>query len=129
MTGEDIYLGALALIGEEANAEAADTAAFRRKAPYLINLLIADLTPLNEFLSCRAAEGEIEVESIASLSDAVPLVPLIACGPLKQGLAFYLILEEDPERAAFFLRLYQESKASLRRDFLKGKRHSIRRVN
>lgn len=128
MTGFDLYGRAMALLGEETDGEAADTAAFRRSSPFLVNVLLADLAELNELMLGRRANGSLRVQQIASLSDEIPYVSLIATGAMPLGLAFYLLLEEDPDRAAFFFRLYQEEKLNLRRNFQKGTRHPVRRI-
>ncbi len=128
MTGFDLYEKAMALLGEEIDGEAADTAAFRRSSPFLVNLLLADLAELNEYLSGHTADGTLRVQQIETLSDEIPAVPLVALGAMPLGLAFYLLLEEDPDRAAFFYRLYQEEKLSLRRNYMKGIRHPVRKI-
>ncbi len=128
MTGFDLYEKAMALLGEEIDGEAADTAAFRRSSPFLVNLLLADLAELNEILLGHTTDGNLRVQQIETLDDEIPVVPLVALGAMPLGLAFYLLLEEDPDRAAFFYRLYQEEKLALRRNFVKGIRHPVRKI-
>ena len=128
MTGFDLYERAMALLGEEIDGEAADTAAFRRSSPFLVNILLADLAELNEALLGHTPQGDLRVQQIETLEDEIPYVPLVVLAAMPLGLAFYLLLEEDPDRAAFFFRLYQEEKIALRRNFMKGIRHPVRRI-
>ncbi len=128
MTALEIYKKSLALLGETIDPEAANTAAFRAAAPYCINLLLAELAELNDAIQGEPADAGKEVAQISSLEDEVPLVPVLALGALPLGLAFYLLLEEDPDRAAFFFRLYRQEITDLRRNFGKARRHLIREV-
>jgi hypothetical protein len=64
---------------------------------------------------------------IRSLSEPLGAQDVIVYSLLPLGLAGLLIQEEEPERAAFFLSLYQREKAEWQERSLRGRRHKIRR--
>ena len=119
-TAKEILNRSLTLLGEEAGE---NTESFEQRAVTLINVLLSQISVLNE----AAPEEAVIVPQIKSLEDQVGGEDAIALSLLPLGLAALLIGEEDENRSAFFLTLYQNERERLRLRSRKGRRHKIRR--
>lgn len=66
--------------------------------------------------------------AVMSLEDELTLHPAICRGVVPYGLAFMLLLEEEPNRAEALHTLYEKEVYKLERLHNKGKRRRIREV-
>ena len=128
-TAMNVYQRSLALLGEDLQSGAPDTAFFEERAPHFINLLLSELTELDLFMKGeRFSPDRVEIPQISALEDALSLSEQLVFSLMPLGLAYLLVSEEDAARAAFFYRLYQEEKAEIRQRYRVFKRHPIREV-
>jgi hypothetical protein len=123
-TAREIYERSLALLGQE-NGE--NTEHFQKKAPLIINLLLAQLLELDLALKGEDFSSRASVPQIRDLEEVLGYEDVILLSLLPVGLASFLIQEEEPERSAFFLQIYQREKETLRQRCRKGRRHKIGR--
>ena len=116
MTGNDILERALDLCAlHSGNAETdprGDLQDLKARAPALLNLLIAELTPLHE----RLTRQEKEIQTLASMAETVDLHPGICGSLLPFRLAALLIAEEDRELADVFTEYARDARAALLAD-------------
>jgi hypothetical protein len=120
----EVYRRSLALLGQE---EGENTDGFEKRAPDLINLLLARLTELDLNLKGNVESPYPLPQQIDSLEDLIGLEEVIVLSALPIGLAALLIQEEEPERASYFTQLFEKECGSLRQRCRKGRRHKIRR--
>lgn len=123
-TAQDIYQRSLALLGQK-NGE--NTEALEERAPALINLLLAELSELDLVMKGEERTPPSSVPQIHCLQEAIGYDDVIVLSLLPLGLAALLIQEEEPERASFFLGLYQREREILHQRCRKGRRHKIKR--
>ncbi len=123
-TAREIYQKSLAILGI---AENENTEAYLQRAPHLINLLLAENSELDEALKGKGANSGGSTLQISSLTEPLGVEDVILFSLIPLGLAALLIQEEEPERASFFMQLYQREKSALRARSLRGTRHKIRR--
>lgn len=123
-TAREIYERSLALLGQ---TEGENTEALEARVPALVNLLMAQLAPLDRELRGEASAEEEAVLQIRSMNEPVGLGDAIVLSLFPLGLAALLIQEEEPDRGRFFLQLYLEEKAELRSRLRRGRRHFIKR--
>ena len=100
MTNKDIFLGALALVGEPVGLDAED---YAERAPYIIANFITENAALDD--KYRAATGAAPKAAscpvFAADDDEFPLLPRVS--PAAQYyLASMLIADEDGERSDGF---------------------------
>ena len=100
MTNKDIFLGALALVGEPVGLDAAD---YAERAPYIIANFITENTALDD--KYRAAVGAGPKTAVchvfASDEEAFPLLPRFSSAA-QYYLASMLIADEDDARSDGF---------------------------
>lgn len=117
MTGNDILERALdlcALHSENVAGESdrGDLRDLKARAPALLNVLIAELTPLHERLTGRKQE----VRSLKSMAETVSLHPGVTGSLLPFRLAALLIAEEDRELSDLLNAYAREARAALLAD-------------
>ena len=104
MTNKEIYLGALALIGEPDEYGAAD---YAERAPFILANFISENAALDN--QYRRAHGKKALSDdlviFASPDDAFPLSSRFAAAA-EQYLAAMLLEEEDTERSDIFFDRY-----------------------
>lgn len=114
MTGNDILERALDLCalhsGEGDFRE--DLRDLKARAPAILNVLIAELTPLSERL-CRERQG---IQTLRTLEETVHLHPGICGSVLPFALAALLIAEEDRELSDALTAHVREARAALLAD-------------
>ena len=126
MTARDVYNRSLALIHEHNSDGPYDTLDFQKAAPELINLLCTLLEELDLHIKGQKFhENALTPHTIQSLDDEVLLHPILCSAVLPLGLAFLFLTEENSSLAGIFCKLYESERESLRRRFLKGRRHKI----
>lgn len=123
-TAREIYKKSLAILGMTENE---NTEVYLQRAPHLINLLLAETADLEESLKGGESVPGQAILQISDLGEPLGLEDAILYSLIPLGLASLLIQEEEPERASFFMQLYQREKSALRARALRGKRHKIRR--
>ena len=131
MTGRAVYFKALSLLNERAadGETQYDTASFEAAAPEMINVLSVMLDDLDLHVKHREFhEANDEPRQISSLDETIYLHPVICASVLPLGLAFFLIAEENSNRASLFFNLYRTEKEALYRKYRSTKRHKIRSV-
>ena len=100
MTNKDIFLGALALVGEPVGLSAAD---YAERTPYIIANFITENAALDD--KYRAAVGEAPKEAVCTVfaadDDEFPLL-LRFSSAAQYYLASMLIADEDGERSDGF---------------------------
>lgn len=120
----EIYRKSLALIGE---TESEDSLTLRERAVPVINVLLAQLYEMDLALKGEAMSASDSVPQIERLEDHLALADPILFTLMPLGLAGYLLCEEEPARAGFFLQLYQTERDVLAGRCRRGRRHKIRR--
>ena len=123
-TAREIYKKSLAILGMTENE---NTEVYLQRAPHLINLLLAETADLEEALKGGASSPGQAILQISDMEEPLGLEDAILYSLIPLGLASLLIQEEEPERASFFMQLYQREKSALRARSLRGTRHKIRR--
>ena len=100
----EIFECAMALLdelGEDGGGFNSKTEEYERRAPAILNSLIAEERTL------LAREGDFE--PIEAMEDEVPEVEeTYALGPMQYGLAAALVVDENPALAAFLQSRYEE---------------------
>ena len=124
-SAREIYHKSLSILGEDAQDE--NTLPYERRAVALINLLLGDLYELDLALKGESLPLQGSALQIQSLDDEIGMEENIVFSLLPLGLAFLLLNDEEPGRAALFLQLYQEERDRLRRLSRRGRRHKITR--
>ncbi len=120
----EVYKRSLALIGER---ESQESESLKERAVELINVLLAQLHPLDRFLRGeKVNEGE-SIPQILTLEDTLLLQEQILFTVMPLGLAAYLLGEEEPQRSSFFLQLYRTECDILRSYGKRSHRHKIER--
>lgn len=116
MTGNDILERALdlcALHSEDVeNDLRGDLQDLKARAPALLNLLIAEYTPLHE----RITRQKKEIRTLEAMTETVDLHPGITGSLLPFRLAALLIAEEDRELADVLTEYAGEARAALLAD-------------
>lgn len=116
MTGNDILERALDLCalhsGDAESDLREDLRDLKARAPSLLNLLIAELTPLHE----RLTRKKTEIRSLKALTETVNLHPGICGTVLPFRLAALLIADEDRELAELLEVYAREARATLLAD-------------
>lgn len=124
MTGNDILERALdlcALHSGDAETELrGDLQDLKARAPALLNVLIAELTPLHE----RITGQETEICALRDMTGTVHLHPGICSSLLPFRLAALLIAEEDRELSDLLGEYARDARDALLRDGVAG-RHRI----
>ncbi|MBR2634901.1 MAG: hypothetical protein IKD31_04925 [Clostridia bacterium] len=123
-TAREIFQRSLALLGQEPGE---NTEAFERRAPRILNLLLAELVELDYWLKGEKMPDTVSVPSVETLEDPLELDESIEWMLLPLGLAALLIQEEEGARGSFFLQLYENERETLRRRRRRGRRHKILR--
>ncbi len=123
-TAREIYERSLALLGEE---KGSGTALFESKAPSIINLLLAQLLELDLTLKGKGPLFQTQVPQIYSLEETLGYEDVILLSLMPLGVAAFLVQEEEPERASFFLGIYEREREALQRRYRRGTRHKISR--
>lgn len=124
-SAREIYRKSLSILGESAEDE--NTLPYERRAVALINLLLGDLYELDFALKGETLPLQGSVPQITSLDDEIGMEESLVFSLIPLGLAFLLLNDEEPGRAALFLQLYQEERERLRRFCRRGRRHKITR--
>ncbi|MBE6689593.1 MAG: hypothetical protein E7588_10045 [Ruminococcaceae bacterium] len=131
MTAQKIYQAALELINErDENGELCDsTGDFEKNAPGYLSILTISLYELD----CRIKGVSCNIDddnppSVKSLEDEITLHSVLCRGVLPYGLAFMLLLEEEPSRAEKFRMLYENAVYNLEKMHLRGQRKNIKDV-
>ena len=102
---------------------------FRCCAVQMINVLISELDWLDCMLKKTDPDSdEHSIPVIEKLSDTIELHDLITASLLPLGLGYMFLSEENPVRAAFFYKKYEQQAADLKKRFVRGKRHPVRDV-
>ncbi len=129
MKAREIFALALALMGERSEGASYQTEEFSHNAIECLNVLACELDELDCALKRIRPDADNRLsERIASWEDESALHPLICRSVLPYGLCHLLLLEEDPSRAAQFLKRYQAQRDALKRRFDRPVRHGIRNV-
>ena len=118
---EEIYQTALILLGEDSPEE---TRAFGERYLPLLNLLISENESL---IRALRGNGEQEDARVYAPTDPVGVPTPVGEVLLPLGLAGLLIQAEEPERASFFLRRYEDERIRLESRGRIGRRHPITR--
>ena len=100
MTNKDIFLGALALVGEPVGLDAAD---YAERAPYIIaNFITENATLDDKYRAAIGAEPKAAICSVfAADDDEFPLLPRFSSAA-QYYLASMLIADEDDVRSDGF---------------------------
>ena len=121
---EELYNRSLALIGETPGEE---NQTLKNRAVPLMNVLLSQLFELELALQgAKLGQGAV-IPQIRSLEDTLPFSEAILYTVLPLGLAGFLLMEEEMDRARFFLQLYHTEVEILRNRSLHGVRHKIKR--
>lgn len=123
-TARDIYEKSLVLLGEK---EGENTASFEERALPLIRLILGELSEIDAAVKGVAWRYDVAAPAPESLSDEIGLGEAVVNTLAPFALAALLIEGEEPERSAFFHRLYAEKKETLRARGRRGRRHKIAR--
>lgn len=123
-TAREIYNRSLALLGQ---THGENTDAMEARAPALVNLLMAQLSPLDRELRGEVPAKDGPLLQIGTLEDSVGMEDDILLSLFPLGLAALLIQEEEPDRSRFFWQLYLEERAELYARNRRGRRHPIKR--
>ena len=130
MQARKIYEAALDLINQRDEVGGYETASdFEKNVPGYLSILTIALYELD----CRIKGVPCLIDdtnppSVESLDDELVLHSAICRGVLPYGLAFMLLLEEEPSRSASFQSMYQSAVYNLERIYTKGTRKSIKDV-
>lgn len=113
MSGNDILDRALDLCAlHDEGANRGDLRDLKARAPALLNLLIAELTPLHE----RLTGQKTEIRTLKTMTESVNLHAGITGSLLPFRLAALLMAEEDPELARVLAEYAREARAALLSD-------------
>lgn len=127
MKAKEILKAALALMGEQEGGY--ETAGFEPHAYGMMETLWWELDELDCALKRIRPDADNRLPpTLSSGEEEVMLHPLICRSVLPFGLAHLLLLEEDPSRAAQFLKRYEAQRKALKKRFDRPVRHQIRNV-
>ena len=121
---EEVYRKSLALIGETPGEE---NEVLKERAVAIINVLLSQLFELEYVLRGEVLPAGRVIPQIMTLDEIVPFCEPILYTVIPLGLAGFLLMEEEPDRARFFLQLYHTEVEILRERGRRGTRHKIRR--
>jgi hypothetical protein len=111
MTGETIFKMAMALIDEmleSGQLDAASTAEYRAKAPYILTMLQNEIVGIEN--RYKREEEYIYPVPIEDLSQTFQVDDIKATNLLVNGLAAQLMMHEDKTLANYFEQRYEEMK-------------------
>ncbi|MBR6351707.1 MAG: hypothetical protein IKR93_05235 [Firmicutes bacterium] len=117
-TAQQVFDTAVSLmdeISETGATDTEDTAEYKRRTLYILNLLRGELYPFSDTYEQAEAGKRPIVGLIQSFEDEIGLDDYICQSVMPHGLAAYLLLDENPTSASFFNQRYEELKASLTR--------------
>lgn len=121
---EEVYRKSLALIGETPGEE---NETLKERAVAIINVLLSQLYELEYDLRGEIRPAGRVIPQILTLQEIVPFAEPILYTVIPLGLAGFLLMEEEPDRARFFLQLYHTEVEILRERSRRGTRHKIKR--
>lgn len=131
MTAREVFETALDLINErgEDGLYSPDIKDYEKNVLSYLSILTISLYELD----CRIKEVACHFDddtppTVTSLDDELSLHFTICRGALPYGLAFMLLLEEEPSRAETFHTLYEKECYRLEKLFTRGKRRRIKEV-
>lgn len=130
MKARKIYEAALELINQrDESGEMQQAGDFEKNVPGYLSILTIALYELD----CRIKGVPCLIDdnnppSVESLEDDLVLHSAICRGVLPYGLAFMLLLEEEPARSDSFRNMYESAVYNLERIYTKGKRKCIKDV-
>ncbi len=131
MTAREVFNMALDLMNErdENGSGNQNIADYEKNVLSCLSILTVSLYELD----CRIKDVACHFDdktppNVTSLDDELALHFSICRGALPYGLAFMLLLEEEPTRAESFRGLYEKECYRLERLFTRGKRRRIREV-
>ena len=117
-TAQQVFNTAVALmdeISETGATDTEDTAEYKRRTLYILNLLRGELYPFSDTYEQTEQGKRPIVGLITSFDQEIGLDDYICQSVMPHGLAAYLLLDENPTAAAFFNQRFEELKASLAR--------------
>lgn len=111
VTAQQVFRAAMTLMDEldevTGNEDTDDTVEYKNRTLPILNILLNLLMPYSD-----STVHNVNVRSIGTpITDYVTAIPLddfIAGSIMPYGLAYHLIIEENPQVANTFLQLYQE---------------------
>lgn len=104
LTYETVFSLAMDLMDERlpsGQISASDTQEYRAKTPGILTMLATELLKIS---------GDSTGELVTDLSEEVPLPGSTTLLVLPYGLAAHLLIDENPDTAAFFQQRYEELK-------------------
>lgn len=123
-TASEVYRRSLALMGEE---EGENSTVFEGRWIPLLNVLLSEVCELDLAMKGEAGGAGKTLPQVVSAEEEIWMEEPILFSLLPLGLAAYLLGETEPERASFFLNLYQRERENLRARCRRGRRHKISR--
>lgn len=111
MTVEDVFNATMALIDEytEAGLDVESTAEYKEKTPPILSMLQAELIGIEN--RYRKSDEQIFPIALTEIEQPLQIDDIKAFTLLENGLAAYLMLNEDKALANFFEQRYEEMKA------------------
>ncbi len=131
MTARQVLESALSLMNERGeNGEySADIRDYEKNAVSCLSILAISLHELDcriKGVVCRF--DDITPPEVKSLDDELQLHISICRGVLPYGLAFMLLIEEEPSRSELFRSIYEKECFRLERLYTRAKRRSVKEV-
>ena len=111
-------------MGEE---EGENSTVFEGRWIPLLNVLLSEVCELDLAMKGEAGGAGKTLPQVVSAEEEIWMEEPILFSLLPLGLAAYLLGETEPERASFFLNLYQRERENLRARCRRGRRHKISR--
>jgi hypothetical protein len=112
VTAQNVFRAAMTLMDEldelTGNEDTDDTLEYKNRTLPILNILLNLLTPYSTGQTNSVVNVRTIGTPITDYITAIPLDDFIAGSIMPYGLAYHLIIEENPQMANTFLQLYQE---------------------
>lgn len=117
-TAQWVFDRAMALMDElnesTGSADTPDTKEYKNRTLSILNILRVECFPYSDTYQITTPGKRPICPEITSFTDVIGLDDGLAQGVLPYGLAAHLLVDENPETAAFFQQKYEESLARMR---------------
>ena len=110
----DLAMGLMDEVNENSGAtDTADTKGYKQRTLFILNTLRGELYPLSDTYK-NADKGKRPVcDAITDFDTGIGLDDVICQSIMPYGLAAHLLLDENPDAAAFFQQRYDELKQKI----------------
>lgn len=116
----DTAMGLMDELREDGAADTVDTAEYKNRTLFILNLLRGELYPFSDTYQPVETGKRPIAALIENFTEAIDLDDYICQSILPYGLAAHLWMDENPTGASFLFQRYEELKAKLSTGLIAG---------